>query len=184
MQSVGFPPVAAADARVLILGSLPGAMSLARREYYAQPRNAFWTIMGALIGAAPELPYAERLDRLVAARIALWDVCASGFRPGSLDSAIRPGSVIPNDFGAFFAAHREIGVVCFNGAKAADLFARLVPGLPVRRMVLPSTSPAHAGMPLATKLERWREGLGRADVVLAATEAPRAERPKPAASKS
>jgi hypoxanthine-DNA glycosylase len=157
MQSVGFPPVAAADARVLILGSLPGAMSLARREYYAQPRNAFWPIMGALVGAAPGLPYPARLERLMAARIALWDVCASGFRPGSLDSAIRPGSVVANDFAAFFAGHREIGLVCFNGAKAAELFSRLVGReLAVRRVVLPSTSPAHAGMPLAMKLERWR----------------------------
>jgi len=164
MQSVGFPPVAAADARVLILGSLPGAMSLARREYYAQPRNAFWTIMGALVGASPGLPYAERLERLTAARIALWDVCASGFRPGSLDAAIRPGSVVPNDFGAFFGEHPEIALVCFNGAKAAELFSRLVvTDLAVRRVVLPSTSPAHAGMNLAVKLERWR-------AILAATE--------------
>jgi hypoxanthine-DNA glycosylase len=163
MQSVGFPPVAAADARVLILGSLPGAMSLARREYYAQPRNAFWTIMGALVGAVPELAYPARLERLVASRIALWDVCASGFRPGSLDSAIRPKSVVANDFAAFFAEHPQIALVCFNGAKAAALFSRLVGvELAVRRMVLPSTSPAHAGMPLAVKLERWRSVLASA----------------------
>jgi TDG/mug DNA glycosylase family protein len=165
MQSASFAPIAAADARVLILGSLPGAMSLARSQYYAQPRNAFWTIMGALVGATPDMPYEERLGRLRAARIAVWDVCASAFRPGSLDSAILPQSVVPNDFAAFFAAHRGIGQVCFNGGKAAALFERLVlPGLPattraIPRTVLPSTSPAHAGMPLVEKLRRWRDGL-------------------------
>jgi TDG/mug DNA glycosylase family protein len=165
MQSTGFPPVAAADARVLLLGSLPGAMSLARREYYAQPQNGFWRIMGALAGALPELPYAQRLERLTAARIALWDVCASGFRPGSLDSAIQPASVVANDFAAFLEAHPGIGLICCNGSKAADLFGRLVaPGLAepfrdIRRIVLPSTSPAHAGMRFEEKLRRWREAL-------------------------
>jgi hypoxanthine-DNA glycosylase len=165
MHSTGFPPVAGADARVLILGSLPGAMSLARREYYALPRNAFWPIMGRLVGAAPELPYAERLRRLTAHRIALWDVCASAFRPGSLDAAILPGSVVANDFPAFFAAHPGLALICFNGAKAADLFARLAAAPPaIGRARLPSTSPAHAGLPFADKLARWRHALAGAGV--------------------
>ena len=148
MHSTGFPPVAGADARVLILGSLPGAMSLARREYYAQPRNAFWPIMGRLVGAAPELPYAERL-----------------LRPGSLDAAILPGSVVANDFPAFFAAHPGLALICFNGAKAADLFARLAAAPPaIGRARLPSTSPAHAGLPFADKLARWRHALAGAGV--------------------
>ncbi len=177
MRAAGFPPVAAAGARVLILGSLPGAMSLARREYYAQPRNAFWPIMGALLGAGPGLAYAPRLERLAARGVALWDVCASGVRPGSLDSAIQRASVVPNDFAAFFAAHRGIGTICFNGGTAADLFVRLVwEGLPaemrdMRRVVLPSTSPAHAAMPFAEKLRRWREGLGEGGVALASSAA-------------
>ena len=166
MQSEGFPPVVAAGARVLILGSLPGAMSLARREYYAQPRNGFWPILGSLVGATPALPYAERLARLTASGIALWDVCASGFRPGSLDTAIVPASVVPNDFAAFLGKHPGIGQICFNGAKAAELYSRRVlPGLPqglkdITRRVLPSTSPAHAGMRFEEKLRRWEEGLG------------------------
>ena len=62
---------------VLVLGSMPGAASLARTEYYGHPRNAFWPIMGALFGAGPELPYAERTARLTAAGVQcelhLWD---------------------------------------------------------------------------------------------------------------
>jgi hypoxanthine-DNA glycosylase len=157
--------VAAPDARVLILGSLPGAMSLAMRQYYAQPRNGFWRIMAEIAGAGPEVAYADRLDRLRQARIALWDVCEAAERPGSLDASIVLASVTPNRFGAFLGRHSGIGAICFNGNTAARLFERLAvsklsmaqAALP--RTVLPSTSPAHAGMPFEGKLRRWREVL-------------------------
>lgn len=161
-RSRGFPPIAAPDARVLILGSLPGQVSLARRQYYAQPQNAFWRIMDALCGAGPALPYEARVERLVAARIALWDVCRAAVRPGSLDASIDRGSVIPNDFAAFFRAHPRIIAVFTNGGTATRLYAGLVvPTLPepahsLPRHALPSTSPAHASLRLEQKLERWR----------------------------
>ena len=117
--SVGFPPIADARARVLVLGSLPGVKSLEMREYYAQPYNAFWRIMGELFGAGPELAYAARLARLRAHGIAVWDVLAAGEREGSLDSAIVPASIVVNDFNAFFERHRRIGLICFNGNTAA-----------------------------------------------------------------
>ena len=160
--SQGFPPIAQPDAKVLILGSLPGRMSLQMQQYYAQPQNAFWKIMGALVGAGPELPYAERTRHLVESRVALWDVCHAALRPGSLDAAIDVTSVIPNDFQAFFATHPGIELVCLNGGTAAKLYARLVvPTLSsairaVRTERLPSTSPAHAALRFAQKLERWQ----------------------------
>lgn len=159
--SVGFAPVADSRARVLVLGSLPGRKSLEMREYYAQPYNAFWRIMGELFGAGPALPYAARLERLRAQRIAVWDVLAAGEREGSLDSAIVPASIVVNDFNAFFARHARIRLICFNGNTAARLFARKVlPRLErkwaaVERRVLPSTSPAYASLKFAQKLERW-----------------------------
>jgi hypoxanthine-DNA glycosylase len=82
--SEGFAPVADANARVLILGSLPGRKSLEMGQYYAQQQNSFWRIMGVLCGAAPALPYAERLERLRSCRVAVWDVLAAGERAGSL----------------------------------------------------------------------------------------------------
>ena len=160
--SRGFPYVARRDARLLILGSLPGVRSIRDQEYYAQPQNAFWRIMGELFGAGRDLGYAQRLRKLETCGIALWDVAAAAERPGSLDSAIVHASVEANDFAGFFATHRRIGLVCFNGAKAAELYRRLVlptleerfASIPTRRM--PSTSPAHAAMPYAQKLEAWR----------------------------
>jgi hypoxanthine-DNA glycosylase len=163
--SVGFPPVADERARVLVLGSLPGRKSLEMRQYYAQPYNAFWRIMGRVCGATPELPYEERLERLRASGIALWDVLAAGEREGSLDAAIVTGSVIVNDFAAFFAAYRGIERVCLNGGTAAALFRRRVlPTLPADSAkldlrALPSTSPAYASLRFEQKLARWAEAL-------------------------
>ena len=161
-RSRGFPPIAASDARVLVLGSLPGQVSLARRQYYAQPHNAFWRIMGALVGAGPELDYPQRAARLQAAGIALWDVCKAAVREGSLDSSIDLDSVVANDFRRFFAAHRGIGCIFTNGGTATRLYRRLVvPTLPPDAQALPlhalpSTSPAHASLRFEQKLEQWR----------------------------
>lgn len=156
--SQGFAPVARADARVLILGSMPGVASLQAGQYYAFPRNAFWKIMGDLYAAGPDMDYAARLDILVSNQIALWDVIAACHRPGSLDSAISRQGMQTNDFKKFFETHAKIKKVYFNGGKASDLFRKkvlpgLVPG--PECITLPSTSPAHASMDYAAKLEAW-----------------------------
>lgn len=166
--SVGFPPIADAAARVLVLGSLPGRKSLELREYYAQPYNAFWRVMGELTGAAPALSYPERLVRLRAHGVAVWDVLQAGEREGSLDSAIVPASIVVNDFNAFFEHHRHVRSICFNGNTAAGLFRRRVlPALApewaaIERHALPSTSPAYASLRFEQKLERWAAVLGPA----------------------
>jgi hypoxanthine-DNA glycosylase len=164
--SVGFPPIADAAARVLVLGSLPGRKSLEMEQYYAQPHNVFWKIMDALFGAGPALPYAERTRRLRACGVAVWDVLAAGEREGSLDSAIVRSTMVVNDFAGFFAAHPRIELICFNGATAAALFRRRVqPSLTpawatIATHVLPSTSPAHAALRFEQKLARWSAALG------------------------
>ena len=154
-----FPPVAAPDARLLILGSMPGEASLRAGQYYAHPRNAFWPIMGDLLGFSPDLPYADRLQRLTASGIALWDVIAGCERSGSLDADIVRTSVRTNDFAGFLTAHPGIERVFFNGAAAETNFRRHV--LPqatanhCRLLRLPSTSPAHAARGYAEKLAAW-----------------------------
>lgn len=155
-----FAPVAAPDAHTLILGSMPGAASLEAGGYYAHPRNAFWPIMGALYGAGPDLAYTERMSVLKASGVAVWDVLQSCLREGSLDADIR--EEVPNDFAAFFTAHRGIRRVGLNGGKAAASFRRhavcfLPPGASVQ--VLPSTSPAHAARGVQEKCAIWRAAL-------------------------
>jgi hypoxanthine-DNA glycosylase len=156
--SLGFEPVARPDARVLILGSMPGVASLEATEYYAFQRNAFWKIMGDLFGAHPQLGYMARLQKLKENHIALWDVIQSCHRPGSLDSAISDEGMETNDFTTFFEKHPHISHVFFNGQKAAALFKkRVTPGLNGQYgyVVLPSTSPANAATGYAAKLEAW-----------------------------
>jgi len=166
--SVEFGAVAQKDARVLILGSLPSAVSLQRGEYYAHPRNAFWSIMGSLLGASRDLPYPVRLERLKECGVALWDVCASGRRKGSLDSNI--ADEVPNDFTTFLDRHSGIILICFNGGTARRIFERRVlPNLAssfagIRYEQLASTSPAHAAIPFEEKLSRWRKVLESASV--------------------
>lgn len=155
-----FPPVADASARILILGSMPGEESLRAGQYYAHPRNAFWKLMGDLFDAGAELPYARRTQQLKKSGVALWDVLASCLRKGSLDSAIAADSITANDFRAFFARHRKITRVFFNGATAERSFHQhVLPGLtaqPLQFTRLPSTSPAHATLSYAQKRMAWR----------------------------
>lgn len=155
----GFPPVANLDARVLVLGSMPGQASLDAQEYYAHRHNAFWRIIGDLLWAGRALPYPERLQGLGDVGIALWDVIAGCERAGSLDASIVKDTVLVNNFPAFFAAHPGIDHVFFNGRAAETAFRRLVlPSLGGRSPVLlclPSTSPAHAALPYAKKLAAW-----------------------------
>ncbi|MCB1865591.1 MAG: DNA-deoxyinosine glycosylase [Chromatiales bacterium] len=159
-HAAGFPPVARADARILILGTMPGRASLAAGRYYAYPHNAFWPIMGELLGFDSQAGYATRCAALRKARIALWDVLASCQRPGSLDADIDRDSIQANDFADFFQRHRAIRTVFFNGVEAERLFTRHVlradqpwPTLKFQR--LPSTSPANASVSRTDKLAAW-----------------------------
>lgn len=156
----GFPPIADASARVLILGSLPGQRSIDAGEYYAHPRNAFWPVIEHLFGIPAAAPYAERVSGLKQCGVALWDVLHASQRRGSLDSAIEIAAAEANGIAAFLDAHRQVCLVCFNGQKAAQLYRRLI--MPELRdpqpdtVILPSSSPAHAAMPFEKKLDYWR----------------------------
>lgn len=156
-----FPPVAPAAAHTLILGSMPGAASLAAGEYYAHPRNLFWPLVGGLLGFNAGAPYAERLAALAGRGYLLWDVLKACRRRGSLDSAIEADSIEINDFATLLAQHPQLDRVFFNGHLAATLFRRHVSpvlGSRAARLVLtrlPSTSPAHAGLSAEAKRAAW-----------------------------
>jgi hypoxanthine-DNA glycosylase len=156
-QVHSFPPVVSAASRVLILGTMPGIVSLKAREYYAHPRNAFWRIMGELFGAGPSRPYEERVAVILSAGVALWDSVEACVRPGSMDKSIT--DEVANDFSAFFAKYPSISHVFFNGSKSEAVFRRhVLPTLTGDRRIytrLPSTSPAHAGMTPEAKVQAW-----------------------------
>lgn len=157
----GLPPIVGADPAVLVLGNMPSVLSLTHRQYYGNPRNAFWRICSAIYGFDPDASYEQRAAELIRQNIAVWDVLRSCRRTGSLDSAVERDSMVPNDFDAFLTANPTIDLLLFNGAAAEANYRRLVrdtPALPSIR--LPSTSPAHT-MRFADKLAQWRTALGR-----------------------
>lgn len=160
-----FPPLAKKDARVLILGSMPGLASLEANEYYAHQRNAFWRIMSGVYAFDPAMPYEARCAELTRNQVAVWDVLEACYRPGSLDAAIEESSIVANDFAPFLKAHAAIRRILFNGAKAEIAYSRFVmPNLPealsaIPAVRLPSTSPAHAAMTAEAKLAAWKVHL-------------------------
>jgi hypoxanthine-DNA glycosylase len=154
-RSHAFPPVVNAHTRVLILGSLPGAASLAAQRYYAHPRNLFWPLTGAVIGHAdlPAQPYEQRLEALKDAGIGLWDTIRSAIRPGSLDAAIREAEHAP--LADLVATLPALRAVAFNGQASAKIGHRQLAGTGLALIDLPSSSPAHAAMSLADKCNQW-----------------------------
>lgn len=156
-----FAPIASDDAERLILGSMPGKASLEANQYYAHPRNAFWTIIERLLGLDLDACYADRIRLLTAHQIALWDVLKTCTRESSLDSDIIEASITPNDFETFFVSHPNVRQVYFNGAMAEKAYRKhVLPtlGEPPRLTYvrLPSTSPAHASLTLEAKIVAWK----------------------------
>lgn len=150
-----FAPVTRADIRLLVLGSLPGAISLAHDRYYAHPRNLFWRLIGEVIGCdLVPLPYDERLAALLDAGVGLWDTVAAATRKGSLDAAIRLHRA--SDLAALAATLPELRAIAFNGATAARIGRRQLAGVCGLALIdLPSSSPAYASLPYTKKREVW-----------------------------
>jgi len=165
-QVHSFPPISDEKSRVLILGSMPGKVSLQESQYYAHPRNLFWRFMDELLGIPRNANFDTRCSMLRERNVALWDVLQTCTRSSSLDSDIVESSIVPNDFARFFQAHPRIELVCFNGAKSEKIFEKHVaPNLGSmlghRKLIrLPSTSPANASISFAVKLDHWRAITG------------------------
>ena len=149
-------PVGSNDARLLILGSLPGEASLKAQRYYAHPQNQFWRLLGAAVGEElASLEYEARLERLSALRIALWDVVGEARRQGSLDGSIR--EAVANPLADYVATHPRLKAIAFNGQTAARLGRLALAGREGLALIdLPSSSPAYT-LPFAWKVDRWAE---------------------------
>ncbi len=156
VRHASFAPHVAPDTRLLILGSLPGARSLAERQYYAHPTNQFWRLVGAVIDEPlATMPYDDRLARLRAAKIGLWDVIRTAERGSSSDSDIRDAD--PHDLAALIATLPDLRMIAFNGGKAAAIGRRQLPRLGNIALIdLPSSSAANT-IGFAAKLAPWLE---------------------------
>lgn len=152
---VGLPPAARSDARLFILGSLPGEASLAARRYYAHPTNQFWRLLGTAIGEELQpVPYEERLVRLAERRVGLWDVIASAAREGSLDQAIRNAE--HNRVEHLLRDFPHLRAIAFNGSTAARIGRALIGRQPlgIQLLDLPSSSAANTRA-FVEKAEAW-----------------------------
>ncbi|MCO7175169.1 DNA-deoxyinosine glycosylase [Sporolactobacillus kofuensis] len=158
-QIYSMPEIVGNDAHILVLGSMPGGVSLAQQQYYANPRNQFWMIVYALIGKTYENPsYAEKIDVLKKHHIALWDSIHYCVRKGSLDSAIKDEE--PNDILSLLSAHPGIQAIAFNGSKSFAVFKKhfkLTVPPDIALIKMPSTSPTPSRYPktLEQKIEDW-----------------------------
>jgi double-stranded uracil-DNA glycosylase len=156
----GLPPVLGDGARVLILGSFPSERSLETGQYYANRRNQFWPLLGAVLGFDADAPYEERIAAVTGGGVALWDVVHSCRRAGSMDAKIDRKTLVVNDFGPLLAQHPGIERVFVNGLTALELLEKHVEtALPAVR--LPSSSGAHT-MSFADKLAVWQQIRGGA----------------------
>lgn len=157
MRKSGLPPIVDENTDILILGTLPSDMSLAAGQYYANPGNDFWRLIGAALNLTfVGLSYEAKVDLLKANRIGLWDAFHSCIRPGSMDGNITGQEI--NDFGALRSMAPNVRLVCFNGKKAGKSKATLL-GLGYQTLLLPSSSGANRRNQQA-RHARWTNALG------------------------
>jgi double-stranded uracil-DNA glycosylase len=149
----GLLPVHGESVEVLILGSFPSRQSLEKNEYYGNPQNHFWHIIEALFNIDRHLPYAVRISRLTAHRIALWDILSGCCRDGSADAQIR--KPVFNDLAAFFGVHPAIRLVALNGSTAGRYYHQMTISTQIPAVILSSTSPANARVSLPEKVKAW-----------------------------
>jgi hypoxanthine-DNA glycosylase len=160
MIKQSFPPILHLEATVLILGSLPGDLSIAHQQYYAHPQNRFWKVLFRLADEKFSIDYKERIDLLYRNNIALWDVCATAIRPGSMDTAIL--NERPNNIHNALKEYTLLKKICFNGQKAQKLYDKYFQRLPqIDYYTLPSTSPANAQFTLEKLVTAWSVIRGR-----------------------
>lgn len=153
-----FEPISNPESKILILGSLPGDKSLALAEYYGHPRNRFWKVIAQITKSDLPSTYTEKKALLLKNKMALWDVAHSANRKGSLDTAIE--NVVPNDLDTFITNHKKLKVIGFNGLKSQALFDKYFQrDNNLLYIVLPSTSPANAGIDFESICKRWQQIL-------------------------
>ena len=152
-----FAPIIGKQPKIMILGSLPGEVSLQVQQYYAHPRNQFWRLLSEVSGEGLQsLPYDDKIQQLQHMPLIVWDVVAEAKRQGSLDSAIREAEI--RDIAALLRLHPSVMQVWFNGGQAAKWGQKSLQAaqMSITTVVLPSSSPAHT-MAYDLKKQQWQQ---------------------------
>jgi TDG/mug DNA glycosylase family protein len=131
-------------------------MSIAAEQYYANPGNDFWKLIGAVLNQTfTGLSYEDKIELLRANRIGLWDAFQTCVRPGSMDSEITEHEL--NEFTTLKAIAPKIRLICFNGRKAAQAEASLH-ALGYETRILPSSSGANRRVQKG-RLVSWKTAI-------------------------
>jgi hypoxanthine-DNA glycosylase len=154
MTIYSFPYFINSDTEILILGTMPGSASLAKQEYYANPRNHFWKILYTLFDALPiSKNFEEKVQFLQLNKIGVWDVLENCERKGSLDIHIKNQK--ENDFETLFKEFPSITKIIFNGKQSHAFFYKRFGQIEgITYYVMPSTSPANT-VSFENKLKIW-----------------------------
>jgi hypoxanthine-DNA glycosylase len=141
MIKEGFSTIVDQNTEILILGSLPGDLSIRKHQYYGHPGNDFWRLLGHAIGEnLQEMNYKSRLETLKSHRIGLWDVFKAGNRKGSEDSKIKDGEI--NQFSILKEITPKLRLVFFNG-KISGKYEPILRKMGYETKILPSSSGAN-----------------------------------------
>lgn len=155
MVKQSFPPIVPLNPKILILGSLPGDLSIAQKQYYGHPNNRFWKILFQLYHEEFANDYNNKIKLLHRYQIAVWDVCATANRPGSMDTHISEAT--PNPITSLLDANPTINSVYFNGHKAQQLYDKnFERNNQINYHTLPSSSPANAQFSFQKLVELWQ----------------------------
>ena len=152
-----FKPIFDKNSKILILGSFPSVVSRKLGFYYANPQNRFWRVLAGILNAPLPASTDEKINFLLAHRIAIYDAAISCEIKGSSDAKMI--SVTPANLEPIFSGTR-IAQVFSNGGKAHEICEKYLKNQilnatgkpPVK---LPSTSSANANFSFERLVQEW-----------------------------
>jgi G:T/U mismatch-specific DNA glycosylase len=149
-------PIINKNIEILILGTYPGELSLERGEYYADPRNKFWSLISLATGEDFEvMSYDKKKNNLLKHGIGIWDVFKSVNREGGADRNINVDMAVFNDFIKLRQNCLKLKAVYFNGRKAEEFGKNIIKELEIETGILLSSSGANNGY-LEERRRQWK----------------------------
>ena len=156
-QTHPFKPIFDKNSKILILGSFPSVVSRKFGFYYANPQNRFWRVLAEILNAPLPVSTDEKIDFLLARRIAIYDAAISCEIKGSSDAkmtALKSANLEPIFNSACIAQ------VFANGGKAHEicekyLKTQILNATGKSPVKLPSTSPANANFSFEKLVREW-----------------------------
>jgi len=146
-QTHPFKPIFDKNSKILILGSFPSVVSRKLGFYYANPQNRFWRVLAQILNAPLPASTDEKIDFLLASRIAIYDAAISCEIKGSSDAKMT--AVLPANLEPIFSGAR-IAQVFANGGKAYEICKKYL-----EDEILKATKNVVIKLPTTDNLNPW-----------------------------